>query len=174
MDGQVLPEELPDHLCVPPDFKLLEYNWTAPSEAQKDMSQEQMVRLHSCLKLFIRAMLVGVFLQLRLDAEDRVGRGGIGNPMGQNIDAVAMLNKGLSTMILSTGAVQRTVPLESIRWVRPPGEDGGGVTWFVPSERGQMVVLRLAGNCFLRFRFGQQEQAAYFGTCMRLLLKASK
>lgn len=166
-DGQVLPEELPDQLSVPMDFSGLEYDWSAPSITQKEMTPDQVQRLHGCLKLFVLAMLAGVQLQLRLDPEETRGR-----PLGQNIQAVISLSRDLSMVLLSAAGVQRTVPLQSVRWVRPAAEEPGGLSWFLPSERGQMVVLRLAGNCFLRLRFQRQEQAAYFGTCMRLLLKA--
>lgn len=168
-DGQVLPEELPEPIAVPPDFRLLEYDWTAPSETQKEMPPEQVQRLHTCLKLFIRAMLIGVVLQLRLDAEEIAGK-----PLGQNIDAIAMLTQDLTTLLLSAGGVQRNVPLQSVRWVRPPTEESGGLSFLLPSERGQMVVLRLAGSCFLRLRFDQPERAAYFGTCLRLFLKGNR
>jgi len=167
-DGQVLPEELPDQIGVPLDFQGLEYDWAAPSSMQKEPSAEQVQRLHSCLALFIRGMLAGVLLQLRLDPEETAGR-----PLGQNIDAVASLSRDLRVLLLSVKGVQRTVPLKSIRSVRPPAEEAGGLSWFLPSERDQMVVLRLAGSCFLRLRFDRREQAAYFGTCMRLLLKAT-
>jgi len=168
-DGQVLPEELPNHLCVPMDFQGLQYDWAAPSATQKEPSAEQVQRLHSCLALFIRGMLAGVLLQLRLDPEETKGL-----PLGKNINAVASLSPDLLVLLLAVKGVQRAVPLKSIRSVRPPAEEAGGLSWFLPSERDQMVVLRLAGSCLLRLRFDSREQAAYFGTCMRLLLKGTK
>jgi len=167
LDGEVRPLEVPQQLYVPPEFRHLDYDWSAHSSQQKEFTSTQLGLLESCMKPFVRAMLTGVVLQLRLDAEEAQGKAG-----GQNIDCLLSISQDLSTLLLSVHGVQRHVPMHTIRWVRPPADSGGQLSWLLPNERDQMVVLRLAGGRFLRLRFTSKEQAAFFGTCMRLLLKA--
>lgn len=178
-DGRQCADEVlcepPGPVLVPRTFRLLAYNWAAPSESQKPASPEELENLRACLKQFTRAMLVGVEAQLRVDEEEVADV-----PQAQNIDVVASLTQDFSLLILYAQGVERTVPLRSVRWVRPadtqePGSGAeGGILWFQPSERDKMVVLRLAGGRFVRLRFEQSEQAAYFGTCMRLLVRGTR
>lgn len=167
MDGEVLLDQAPSVICVPPEFRTLEYDWSAPSNAQPRPSLEQQAKLERCLKPFVVAMMPGIIAQLRLDADEMVGANG-----AQNLDAIISLTHNLSLLLISVMGVERSVPLRSVRWVRPP--EDMKQSWFLPSDQDKMVVIRLAGGRFVRLRFGKKEQAAYFGTCMRLLVKASR
>jgi len=165
-DGEVLPAT--QQLSVPSQFKELTYDWAAPSAEQSPLTTQQQDCLKGCLKLFVNSMLQGVMLQLRLDQDEVKGT------QGKNIEAKARLSKDLRNILISVGGMARTVPINSIRWVRPAEKDSSSYIWFLPSDRNKMVILRLAGGRFLRFRFEEEVQAAYFGTCMRLLAKAAQ
>ncbi|CAE8594659.1 unnamed protein product [Polarella glacialis] len=169
LDGEVVSTEgrRLASLRVPPQFAMLEYNWAAPSSQQSKPSLVQQERMRSCLKIFVGDLLQGITLQLRLD-KDEVD----GTPDGRDITAGAKLSPDLSTLQLSVRGVDCNLPMASVRWVRPPADESSGLLWFLPNDRHTMVVLRLAGGRFVRFRFQQKDQAAYFGTCMRFLLKA--
>eukprot|EP00931_Biecheleriopsis_adriatica_P094303 TRINITY_DN67969_c0_g1_i1.p1 TRINITY_DN67969_c0_g1~~TRINITY_DN67969_c0_g1_i1.p1 ORF type:complete len:276 (+),score=54.71 TRINITY_DN67969_c0_g1_i1:27-830(+) len=155
----------PKPLTVPEQFGDLRYDWSAPSASQGSPSNGQQALLRGCLKLFVESMLQGIILQLRLDTNEVVD--------GQNIDAIACMSKGLSDLLITVGGIERCVPLSSIRWVRPPEEEETMLSWFLPSDRQKTVVLWLKGSLFVRLRFEREDQAAYFGTCMRLLAKAA-
>lgn len=166
-EGEVHPVAPPAPLPVPRQFQRVEYDWATPSEQQKEPSPAEMTRLKDCLKCFAQAMLDGVLLQLRLDPEEARGLA------GQNMDAMVSFTTDLSTMQVSVSGVRRAVPLDTIRWVRPPPEvTDSQRSWFLPGERALMVILRIQGGKFLRLRFQSTQQAAYFGTCMKLLVKA--
>lgn len=91
------------------------------------------------------------------------------------LEAVITATPDLSVLVISAGQVERSVPLRAVRSVRPGKEAAAGSwrSWF-GSENSCIVVLRLTGGRHARLRFDQADQAAYFGTCMRVLVKASR
>merc|ERR1712194_81305 len=97
----------------------------------------------------------------------------VGAKAGQNQDAIISLSQDLALLLLDVGGLEKSVTLRSVRWVRPPDEDKSK-SWFLPSDKDNMVVLRLVGGRFVRLRFTKKDQASYFGTCMRLLVKAAR
>lgn len=158
-------------LLVPSKFHELRYDWTVPTQKQRAPNSFEEDRLQACLKLFVDSMLAGVAAQLRLEAGE--AEGSFRSTSSQSIAAVLRLNQDLSAMVIAAAGSERRVPICAIRWVRPP-ETSNGLAWFLPSERDLMVVLSLAGGRFVRVRFGEKEQAGYFGTCMRLLVKVAR
>mmetsp|Transcript_1864 Transcript_1864/g.5568 ORF Transcript_1864/g.5568 Transcript_1864/m.5568 type:complete len:335 (+) Transcript_1864:120-1124(+) len=181
-DGEVQPLAPAVELKVPSGFRQVQFDWAAPSAEQRPLPADQLALLQGLLKPFLRSMLVGAKVQLRLDPEEahqaisaEAAAGGAAAPgamSGRNIDAVASLTEDLATLLLYSSGVERAIPLSSVRWVRPPDDSAANSSWFLPNEREQMVVLRLAGGRLVRLRFQRKDQAAFFGTCMRLLLKA--
>lgn len=171
VDGEVVPIVRPAQrqLEVPWEFKHVSYDWSAPSGSQGSMAGPAQEKLEACMKLFARAMLEGVDLQLRLNAEEVPNM-----PQIQDLNATVALTADLGVLVLNVGGVERSIPVSSVRWVRPPEEGGGGLMWFLPSERDKVVVLKLAGGRFVRLKFDRQDQAAYFGTCMRLMVKVAR
>jgi len=167
-EGEVVPYAPPMPLAVPQEFKRVEYKWGQPSSAQSQPTPQQQERLRTCLKPFVRSMLTGVLVQLRLDAQELEG-----TSEAQNIDAVLSLTQDLHLLLISVGGVERSVPMRSVRCVRPPERSKQGRSWFQPKEQDHFVVLRLEGGRFVRLRFEEHDQAAYFGTCIRLLVKAA-
>lgn len=167
-ENEVLPVKAAAALVVPPEFQEIEYNWAAPSATQATPTAEQQDKLQSCLKPFIRSMLDGVLCQLHLDANE------VKNAAAQDIAAVVCFNQDLELLLVTVGDAERTVPMRSLRQVRPEEKKEDGSIFFslMPLEPETVVVLRVAGGRLLRFRFEGDEQAAYFGTCMRLMMKA--
>jgi len=168
VDGEVTFHHGVAMLSVPPEFRQVKYDWSAPSNAQLRPSPEQQAKLERCLKPFVSKMLTGVAAQLRLDSDEMVGA-----KAGQNLDAIISLSQDLALLLLDVGGLEKSVTLRSVRWVRPPDEDKSK-SWFLPSDKDNMVVLRLVGGRFVRLRFTKKDQASYFGTCMRLLVKAAR
>jgi hypothetical protein len=111
-----------------------------------------------CLKQFLREMLAGV--ELQLDAQDCPVDATSAAP--KRIHAVLALSPDALELWLSAEGTSRSVPLRAIRSVRPPPDE----------ERA--VVVRLAGGRFMRLVFDCKEQAAYLGTCLRLLAKSAR
>lgn len=160
-DAQVRFTGEPSFLEVPPEFEGISYDWAAPSGSQPPPPQDQHERLQSCMKAFIQSMLVGVLVRLRLDPEEAP----YGDSGGQGIDAAIILSQDLTNLCISAGSAEHSVPVKAIRSVRPP--DKG-------SDRDKCADFRLAGDRFVRFKFDLQAQAKFFGTCMRLLVKAAR
>jgi len=179
-------------LKVPPDllrfhdlgssraFEYLADRSTALRTADGISVSNEQERLRTIVKPFILAMLDGVQVKLHLGQElsaasippsngfvdGRTRAPAIAMP-GDYLDAVVSLSADF-TILLITGNVRghtRSVPMRSVHSVRPRmhGED-----------RECDVVLWLAENQFLCFKFDCQEQSSYFGACMRLLVKASR
>jgi len=167
-EGEVVTYLPPMPLGVPLEFHRVEYKWAQPSSAQSKPTHQQEERLGKCLKKFVHAMLTGVLVQLRLDAQEAAG-----TSEDQNIHAVLHLSQDLNLLLISVGGMERSVPMTSIRWARPPEKEDKGHSWFQPQEQDHFVVLRLAGGRFVRICFEEQNQAAFFGTCIRLLIKAA-
>ncbi|CAE7469485.1 unnamed protein product [Symbiodinium necroappetens] len=159
---------MPAKLYVPVNFGQLAYDWSAPSSSQPAISDAEMAKLQDCLTIFIEAMLRGVIVQLRID-ENETGR------QGCNLLAVVALPSSLEELVIISGGLEQTIRMSCIRWVRPleKGRRTGSCLW-PGSERRKMVHISLDAGCFLRLRFEQEDQAAFFGTCMRLLGKASQ
>ncbi|CAE6923610.1 unnamed protein product [Symbiodinium sp. CCMP2592] len=158
---------MPAKLYVPVNFRQLAYDWSAPSSSQPAISDAEMAKLRECLTIFIEAMLRGVIVQLRIDDNET-------DHQGCNLLAVVSLPSSLEELLITSGGLEQSIRMSCIRWVRPL-EKGRktGCLWPV-SERRKMVHISLDGGCFLRLRFEQEDQAAFFGTCMRLLAKASQ
>ncbi|CAE7568416.1 strG [Symbiodinium natans] len=156
---------MPARLYVPVNLRQLAYDWSAPSSSQPAISDAEMAELRDCLTTFVEAMLRGVIVQLTIE----------GNETGEgcNLVAVVALPSSLEDLIITTGGLEQSIRLSCIRWVRPLDKGRRSASWLWANERRKMVHVSLAGGCFLRFRFDQEDQAAFFGTCMRLLAKAS-
>jgi len=159
---------VPESLKVPSTFRGLRYDWSAPSSSQAIWEAEEINDLKDCLTAFVEAMLRGVIVQLRVDDEELDEL-----PAGRNLHAIVAFTSSLQDLVIATGGLERGVPMNCIRWVRPLEKGRRTRSWFPANDRRKMVLIGLAGDCFLRFRFEYEEQAAYFGTCMRLLAKAS-
>lgn len=159
-------------LAVPDEFVGIRYDWTMPSQQQPSAEESDEARLGACLKAFVSSMLGGVTTQLQLEAAEAE------QPLQSHgwhaIDAVVRLSQDLTVLNISATGSERSVPIRSIRSVRPPVRVFGGLSWFQPSDRELMVILSLAGGRFVRLRFDQKDQAAYFGTCVRVLVKVSR
>lgn len=155
-EGQVFVEPSQASLLVPDEFSSLRYDWTAPSASQVSSSSDQET-LQSCMGAFMSAMLSGIMAQLRLEPDEGTGT-------RHKIDVALSIAKDLKVLVISGASIERRMPLSSVRWVRP--SDG--------VDRDLMVFMRLEGGRFLRIEFEHKGQAAFFGTCMRLLLKDSR
>jgi len=151
----------PGQLQVPVQFKGISYDWTAPSASQPAPSPRQQEILQNCMKPFIQSMLVGVLVRLRLEPGEATN----GDPSGQSIEATLTISEDFSILLISAGSAQRPIPIKAIRLVRPP-EKG--------TDSEKCADLRLAAGRFVRFHFDTQAQAKFFGTCMRLLVKAAR
>jgi hypothetical protein len=148
-------------LQVPSKFEDISYDWTAPSASQPALSQSQQEVLQSCMKPFIQTMLIGVMVRLRLEP----GEAPNGDPSGQSIDAMVSLSEDFSILFIAAGGAQRSVPIKAVSVVRPPEKC---------DDSEKCVDLLLIGDRFVRFNFDTEAQAKFFGTCMRLLVKASR
>jgi len=151
--------QVPSQLQVPTQFQGISYDWTAESASQSSPSPKEQERLENCMKPFIQSMLLGVLVRLRLEA----GEAPDGDPL--RIDATITLNQDFSVLTISAGSAQRPIPIKVIRLVRPPDNC---------SDSDKCADLRLAAGRFVRFNFDSQDQAKFFGTCMRLLVKAAR
>lgn len=158
-DAEVSLRRSPAQLQVPPQFKGISYDWRLPSASQTGPSPRQQEKLQNCMKPFIQSMLIGVLVCLRLEPGEAPG----GDPSGKSIDATVTLSEDFSILQVAAGSAQRSVSIKAIRLVRPP-EQG----------RDRCADLRLSGGLFMRFHFDTQAQADFFGTCMRLLVKAAR
>mmetsp|Transcript_159564 Transcript_159564/g.281696 ORF Transcript_159564/g.281696 Transcript_159564/m.281696 type:complete len:311 (-) Transcript_159564:51-983(-) len=160
-DAEVNLRPAPARLEVPTDFYSIGYDWSAASPVGRRPSAGQQSRLERAMKPFVRSMLTGVLIELRLEA----GEVPQGRSMVQTISSVVSVSEDFSIISISAGSSERSVPIRAIRWVRPP--EGG-------RDQEKCVDLRLAGGRFVRFQFDSTAQANYFGTCMRLLVKAAR
>jgi len=160
-DAEVVLSDKPAQLRVPKEFKGIGYDWSRPSTSQQELTGVQQEKLQASMKPFIRAMLTGVLVQLRLEPGEAMDLGG----HAQTIDSVVSLSEDLSLVLINVAGTERSVPIRAVRWVRPPES---GADW------DKCADLRLAGGRFIRFRFNNKEQVGYFGTCMRLLVKAAR
>lgn len=165
-DSEVLVRPKPQPLHVPAEFAEIEYVWLATAGGgYVAPSEKQQVVLRHCLKRFVRSLLTGVQLQLRMEASEAGGD-------AQNFDAVVVLNQDMKRLFLTSGGHFRGLPVQNIKGVRPPAAEGENAQKVPESERARMVVLRMSGGLFVRLRFRTNEQAAYFGLCLRQLVKA--
>lgn len=159
-DAEVQPRPMAAPFQVPLEFKGVSYDWTAHSGNQAAPSPRQQARLQNCMKPFLQSMLVGALVRLRLEP----GEAPDCDPSGQSIDATISLNDDFSVLFIAAGSAQRSVSVKAIRLVRPPEK---------AKDSDRCADLRLAGGRFVRFHFDTEAQAKFFGTCMRLLVKAS-
>jgi len=151
---------LPRTLEVPTVFKTIRYDWAAPSGSQALPTVMQQEALEKCMKPFIQSMLLGVLVRLRLEDVEAIS-----DSAAKSINAMVSFDDTFAHLLITVGATERSVPIKAIRWVRPP--DKG-------LDSDKCVDIRLAGGRFLRFLFNTQAQAKFFGTCMRLLVKATR
>lgn len=80
----------------------------------------------------------------------------------RNVDARLRLAKDGIAFHLSVGGVDRTLPLKSIRHVSQH------------EHSDRLAVFHLATRRYVRFCFDHKDQAAYFGTCCKLITKAAR
>lgn len=178
--------EPPGELQIPVEFTGIVFDWSQPSDKQVAPTPEQQACLQSCLQLFVRAMIPGVLLQLRVEPEE-FSDPALRQAGAQNLDAMVSFSPDLSLLICTVGQNERSLPLRLIRRVRPsepvdttqlsPTRSSINVaqnSWFGPREHERTVILRFSRDRILRFRFEGRDQAAYFGTCMRLMAKAAR
>jgi len=164
-EGQVDPVPLPRTLTVPPAFRTIAYDWALPTSQQGPLQLEQEAPLQLCLKLFLREMLDGVHVQLRLDDH--------GTKVGaQSIEAVVSLTHDLANLRMKVNEVERVWPLKDIRSVLPSQDSTMQGLGLPTGTRERNVLLWFAQGQFLCLRFFRHEQAKFFGTCLQLLLKA--
>lgn len=160
-DAEVNVRPAPKRLEVPADFYSTGYDWSADSPVSRRPSADQQSRLERAMTPFVRSMLTGVLVDLRLEA----GEASQGRGMQQTLSSVLSVSEDFAILTIAAGNSERSVPVKAIRWVRPP--EGG-------QDQEKCVDLRLTGGRFVRFQFNSAAQANYFGTCMRLLVKAAR
>lgn len=154
---------VPGGLRVPSEFSLVRYNWLKASRHMEEQSQVQLERLQRVLKAFVRMMLVGVHASLKLDSNAE-------NPAEGtmlNLDCKLVLSDDLARLTCEAGGVRRSLHVRSIRWLRPMTEG-------TEEECERCVVMRFVGGRIICITFDHPNQAACFGTCMRLLVKAAR
>lgn len=160
-DGEVLvdaPDTRARALQVPGDFQSNTSDWANPKSHIYAPSPAQTQKLRLAMGQFARSMSGGgIMARLRLDDEFKVGA---------TLDVVAGLSGDLSTLLVARSGSVRRVPLRSVRWVRPPDVKG--------QSAEKCAMLRMAGGRVLCFEFESPTQAAFFGMCMRLLVKAAR
>jgi len=99
-------------------------------------------------------------VDLQLDARDCQVDATSAAP--KSIYAVLALSSDASELRVFAEGTSRSIPLQAIRSVRPP-----------PDEECT-VIVRLAGGRFMRLVLDSKQQAAYLGTCLRLLAKSAR
>jgi len=158
-EEQVLADSLSGKcLDVPMEFDQVNYNWAEPS-TQRAPTAEQHDILKKCVKPFIQTMLTGVSVRLRLDSEAN------SKSSGDCLDASVALNEDLELLIISANGSERSFPVRAIRSVRPPEK----------IQKDECCVeFQIDGGRFMRFQFERKDHAKFFGTCMQLIVKASK
>lgn len=174
--GELTPEDDgPGPLRVPIEFADIGYDWKTSSSTP--LTQWQKDKLQRCMKPFLRACMAGIIVELQLDAGEVHGVAS----EGRVLPATITLAGDLADFKLKACGVQRTIPLATMRAVRPPeptllaAKDGASCAEAQKTAREELTLLaeiRLVNGRFLRLRFGHRDQAAFFGTCARLLVRA--
>jgi len=168
-------------LKVPSNFRECGYDWRA-DRGSSTASEEQQELIREIVKPFIRDMMGGVLVKLQLDdAGDGASEGSassrscdsadLSTALGRYLDVKVYFSENLEVLLVvaKKSGIERSVPLRGVRWVRPIGEEGVGVP-----DRELCVKMRLAGGRYLTYKFDTEEQVAYFGACMRILVKAAR
>lgn len=161
----------PQALEIPLEFTCLGFDWSSPPSTVAILSESRQEYIEECLKSFLASMHRGVPVQLQieeLEGEDREA-GTLDAP--KRIGAVLSVDREVRRLLITVGALERSVELRFIRWVRPQQLNDNPQ---LPSnERESVVQIRLAGHRILRVCFDSEDQAAYFGTCMHFLARSA-
>lgn len=142
-------------IIVPVGFSTLKLDWTKPSFDNDVQSINKLDNLGLVMKQFVLSMFAGISVALLFEEGEQ------SSCDNQAIEVCALLTNDLLHLIISGRVETLSVPLRSVRHVQE-------------GKNAKAVVMRLAGGRFAHFGFAEERQAAYFGTCMRLLVKGAR